>query len=102
MSELKPCPFCGGDAKVVTTHDESIWSHETVPYTCVYCPVCEISTENTCKGYEPDAIAAWNRRTPAEPIARVVGYINGRPVIEPLNRATVLPVGMALYAKGGE
>ena len=33
-----------------------------------------------------------------EPVARVTGYYGGRCVIEPLNRATVLPTDMALYA----
>ena len=34
-----------------------------------------------------------------EPIARVAGTYGGRFVIEALNPALVLPVGMALYAK---
>lgn len=33
-----------------------------------------------------------------KPIAYVTGYHDGRCVIEPLNRAMVLPTGMALYA----
>ena len=33
-----------------------------------------------------------------EPMARVTGYYSGLCVIEPLNRATVLPTDMALYA----
>ena len=33
------------------------------------------------------------------PIAYVTGYHDGRCVIEPLNRAAVLPVGMALYSR---
>ncbi len=32
-----------------------------------------------------------------EPVARVMGYHGGRCVIEPLNPAVVLPVGIALY-----
>lgn len=33
-----------------------------------------------------------------EPVARVTGYHGGRCVVEPLNRALVLPIDMALYA----
>ena len=33
-----------------------------------------------------------------EPVARVSGTYNGRFVYEPLNPATILPVGMALYS----
>ena len=32
-----------------------------------------------------------------EPVAYVTGFYKGHCVIEPLDRATVLPVGMALY-----
>jgi len=35
----------------------------------------------------------------AKPIARVTGYHAGRCVVEPLDRAAVLPAGMALYAQ---
>jgi len=59
---LKPCPFCGGEAKRSKTMDESLWSHATVPYHKVYCPTCEIGTEYLCEGYEPTADEAWNRR----------------------------------------
>ena len=34
-----------------------------------------------------------------EPVARVTGYHGGRCVVEPLNRALVLPTDMALYAE---
>lgn len=32
-----------------------------------------------------------------EPVAYVTGFYKGHCVIEPIDRATVLPVGMALY-----
>ena len=36
----------------------------------------------------------------AEPVARVAGYYGGRCVVEPINPATILPVGAALcYTK---
>ena len=34
-----------------------------------------------------------------EPVARVTGYHSGRCVIEPLDRTSVFPVGMAVYAQ---
>ena len=34
-----------------------------------------------------------------EPVARVTGYHAGRCVIEPLDRATVFPAGMAVYTR---
>lgn len=32
-----------------------------------------------------------------EPVAHITGFFKGHCVIEPIDRATVLPVGMALY-----
>lgn len=60
MSELKPCPFCGGQAE--TRLDDRWWVH------CVNC-TCEIGfegmDENGCYGHfetEAKAIDAWNTR----------------------------------------
>lgn len=38
-------------------------------------------------------------RPAQEPVARVTGVSFGRFIVEPLNPAMVLPVGMALYAR---
>lgn len=69
MRELLPCPFCGGEAEISTHMDESIWSHETVPYTKVACRECEIGTEYRCQGWEPTALEEWNRRATPAPVA---------------------------------
>mgnify|MGYP003303110148 CR=1 FL=1 len=59
MSELKPCPFCGGEAKW--------YYHGTTEGGFVLCTKCEASTnifdeqhnEEDCKAV---AFEAWNRR----------------------------------------
>ena len=69
MAELKPCPFCGGEADIYdyeTEHD--IYDSYTLgyvdteiitKYVCV-CPACGASgAEQTS---EEEAIEAWNRR----------------------------------------
>ena len=57
MEELKPCPFCGGEAQIVSK-----------PYEPKFCVGCD---DDTCLGFSglgwlydsgQEAAAAWNRR----------------------------------------
>lgn len=59
MSDLKPCPFCGGEARLVSG-----------PPGCHYvmCEECYATSDD--RGAER-SIAAWNRRTPADLAAAV-------------------------------
>ena len=50
MTELKKCPFCGGEAELVTK-----WT-----MCCVSCANCFAWTE--CFDNEAEAIEAWNSR----------------------------------------
>lgn len=54
--ELKPCPFCGGEAEF-----EYYWWQETV---VIKCPKCGASSEP--QFYENEAIEAWNKRAQPE------------------------------------
>lgn len=53
MVELKPCPFCGGNA-VVDMDESWYWEYKA------YCALCGVSMEyfETKK----EAVEAWNRR----------------------------------------
>lgn len=55
MSELKPCPFCGGEAEIMSSGDG---------FTSIGCLVCNplfgIMLQKTSRA---EAIAAWNTRT---------------------------------------
>lgn len=56
MTELKPCPFCGGDEiylTVASTVGKVYWAK-------VDCNRCFCGTSK--KDTEEDAIEAWNRR----------------------------------------
>jgi Lar family restriction alleviation protein len=63
MTELKPCPFCGGKADVSKRMDEDLWSHDQVEWTECGCIDCGIYFAWP-PGAEPDAIAQWNTRAP--------------------------------------
>ena len=52
--ELKPCPFCGCQAQLIS------WISEGLHYYRVICPKCFIGTL-VCHHPEPE-IKAWNRR----------------------------------------
>lgn len=55
MSELKPCPFCGGEAEIMGYRYDCKW---------IICKKCMAETA----AYETSeqAIAAWNRRAGEE------------------------------------
>ncbi len=50
--KLKPCPFCGGEAKIFRVGRHSLF--------CAYCVDCDTSGGHYFT--EEDAIAAWNQR----------------------------------------
>lgn len=58
MSELKPCPFCGGEAKIVKSPENE------------YIAICRNKQCNASVGFFPntrkEAIEAWNRRADDE------------------------------------
>ena len=63
---LKPCPFCGGEAKVYMEHKKiglTLWAEcrECGAKTVGYCPKNDLESFERCKEL---AIEAWNRRVP--------------------------------------
>lgn len=65
MSDLKPCPFCGGEAE---THGVQ----ENVDTTFILCTGCE--AEMGEHPTEAEAIAAWNTRADMADAARAEGW----------------------------
>ena len=55
-SELKPCPFCGGECRVLVSGSKAL-SH----WFNVYCTKCD--AQNQQRQTAHDAITAWNTRT---------------------------------------
>ena len=57
MAELKPCPFCGGEANY----------RYAMPYNAIVCKKCKASSKVIVDSYEQqdgkaEVIDAWNRR----------------------------------------
>ena len=100
---LKPCPFRGGEPRISTYETESLWSHNQVTYTKVECPDCEVSFQ-TEPGYDPEAIDAWNRRSPAssqtavEPVAWMRVEVQTHPNSPSRTELTIDPVLAKMWA----
>lgn len=57
MYKLKPCPFCGGEAKV------KAYSNGTHFWCQVSCDRCGVTQDGIRNDYgEKQAVEAWNRR----------------------------------------
>ena len=54
--DLKPCPFCGGEA-ILTKHHNRF-----TDWWIVSCPICHISQTGSDYEFSFEAIEAWNRR----------------------------------------
>ena len=54
MAELKPCPFCGGGAKLI--------SRSGLYYVVCYIKTCHIVPRTNWYKEKNEAIKAWNRR----------------------------------------
>lgn len=58
--ELKPCPFCGGEA-----HIHRAYGNAAHWYFTPHCPVCRFEFAHEYKTMQ-EAVAAWNRRAGEE------------------------------------
>lgn len=61
--DLKPCPFCGGEAYTRTRKDEDLATHNIVDWNFVGCMNCDVSFEIP-DGYDcGTATEQWNTRS---------------------------------------
>ena len=78
--ELKPCPFCGGDAELVEC-DYAMYETGYAVYCIGDCRaklgvtgrLGEVYEWTTVFSTEHDAIEAWNTRTPEQAVAATLG-----------------------------
>lgn len=64
MSEIKPCPFCGGEDIIVRPAPKPFLGDYKRTYKFAQCRYCLARTGEY--GTEPKAIEAWNRRVQDE------------------------------------
>ena len=58
--ELKPCPFCGGKAKLVDVGIEGEFQDWVVE--CPNCHIALLYNDDGCVSTILEAVIAWNRR----------------------------------------
>jgi len=57
MADLKPCPFCGGEAERIDIEDG-----EDAGGSCIACRSCQASS-NVEFGRKENFVSNWNRRS---------------------------------------
>lgn len=97
MIELKPCPFCGGEATIWSGPIEDDYFNT---YYDVYCTECNCMTPKF--HVEESAVTFWNRR---EPIDKIVEQLRKQEIkwIAAHNYAMAMTYGGAIriIQKGG-
>lgn len=58
MERLKPCPFCGGNAKIYSG-EQNFLIYKQKCYS-VFCELCKCATQY--EGTEKEAVEDWNKR----------------------------------------
>ena len=71
MSELLPCPFCGGDAVLDGSSDDVRVRCETGCQAIGRAFYFDSDDDDAIKKAESDAVEAWNRRTPSSDVSRL-------------------------------
>lgn len=59
---LKPCPFCGGDARISVVQEHRIGGDEGFVIQCQKCYMNTASINGTYSPYSEDIIKMWNKR----------------------------------------
>ena len=64
MNDLKPCPFCGGKAKIVTDITKSVPNYPTAYIECEICSAstCSIADLEWDGSFIWKVIELWNER----------------------------------------
>ena len=83
MSELKYCPFCGGEAEVAYSNDNHKQPYIRCKFGVTENPKCPASNMYQWQFHSLDeAIKAWNTRTPMDNIVEKLEELKKPPFID--------------------
>jgi len=83
-TDLKPCPFCGGEAEIRERMDENIWDHSQVVWQSVSCGNidCDLQGYDWPKEAEPNAVERWNTRADPSPVVKPLSFEEAVSIVE--------------------
>lgn len=60
--KIKPCPFCGGEAKLMVMDELRYGGDEGFIISCLKCGMNTASVNGTYSSFQEDVVRAWNSR----------------------------------------
>ena len=68
MNELKPCPFCGGEARVNERYRSGTANRKMYWISCSACGISQQHDNTSGYRYQSKAIDRWNTRKPIDKV----------------------------------
>lgn len=68
MSKLKPCPFCGGEARVNERYRGGTANRKMYWISCSACGISQQHDNTSGYRYQSKAIERWNTRKPIDKV----------------------------------
>lgn len=89
IHHMKPCPVCGGNARIARKPES--WGHSWENWRAVECMACGFTAQGSRES-DADAIGIWNRRAsgPRNPALRHCPLCGGVPLFWPVEEGSYI------------